>query len=276
MADPIAPAETEAAEAAQAEVDPAEAEAEAFAAAKAAEAEVAEAEAEAFVAAQAAEAAEADLAEAVKAAEAAEAEAVEAEADLAEAEAEAFEAAKAAEAVQTEVSEAEAELAKAEAEASEAVKVAKAAEAEAAEAEAEAFVAAKTVEMLLPVKYSSMDLQEMLRSSKLTYFRQGWRLFCELFFMWKFWEINLLLRFDCEDQRRSQTSIHGIFLQWRFPHPWYVHTSNYSKKWIIHAFKLIPLLQSQNQNFPNILIASIHAKFLDKTLAKNIRQGKRT
>eukprot|EP00435_Cladocopium_sp_Y103_P006365 s1090_g2.t1 len=138
MADPLVPAEAEAAEAAAAE---AAAEAEAAAAEAAAEAEAAEAAA--AEAAAEAEAAEAAVAEAV-----AEAEAAEAAAEAAEAAAEAV---------------AEAETDAAEAEAAEA-----AAEAEAAVAEAEA---ANGLERL-PERYSSTQLQQMLRISKLTYFRR--------------------------------------------------------------------------------------------------------
>ena len=100
----------------------------------------------------------------------AEREAAEAEAELAEAEAEAFEAAKTA----------EAEIAEAKTEAAEALKAAKAAEAEAVEAEAEAAEAAKAADALNALSgiYSSTELQHMLRSSKLTYFRQGSRVFC--------------------------------------------------------------------------------------------------
>ncbi|CAL1161277.1 unnamed protein product [Cladocopium goreaui] len=117
MADPIAPAEAEAAEAEAAEAE-----------AAAAEAEIAEAEREAAEA-------EAEIAEAER-------EAAEAEAELAEAEAEAFEAAKTA-------------------------------EAEIAEAKTEAAEAAKAADALNALSgiYSSTELQHMLRSSKLTYFR---------------------------------------------------------------------------------------------------------
>ena len=168
MADPIAPAEAEAAEAEAA----------------AAEAEIAEAEREA----------------------------AEAEAELAEAEAEAFEAAKTA----------EAEIAEAKTEAAEALKAAKAAEAEAVEAEAEAAEAAKAADALnvLSGIYSSTELQHMLRSSKLTYFRQGSRVFCVFSHKeggWEFWERRTYCVFF--GLKISEGPKH-LDLQWRYPDPW--------------------------------------------------------
>ena len=152
--------------------------------------------------------AEAEAAEA----EAAEAEAAAAEAEIAEAEREAFEAARAA----------EAEIAEAKKEAAEAVKAAKAAEAEAVEAEAEAAEAGKAADALNALSgiYSSTELQYMLRSSKLTYFRQGSRVFCVFSHKeggWEFWERRTYCVFFGLKISEGPKHLH---LQWRYPDPW--------------------------------------------------------